>query len=63
MVVITASSDLQLDEAARIVAVSLQRVLLVQGSEVWVGFISEVLWAEIAKIKSKVVQQKLNSDF
>lgn len=60
--VITASSDLQLDEATRVVAVSLQRVLLVQGSEVWVGFISEALRAQAAKVESKVVQKELNSD-
>lgn len=62
LAVITTSSDLQLDEATRVVAVSLQGVLLVQGSEVWVGFIREALRAQTAKVKSKVVQKKLNSD-
>lgn len=57
-----ATSDLQLDEATRVVAERLQGVLLVQGSEVWVGFISEALRAQTAKVESKVVQKKLHSD-
>lgn len=62
MKAITAPSDLQLYEAPRVVAVSLQRVLLVQGSEEWVGFVGEALRAQAAEVESKVIQKKLNSD-
>lgn len=55
------SSDLQLDEAARVVAVSLQRVLLVQGSQDWIGFIAEALRVQATEVKLKVVQKKVHS--
>lgn len=57
------SSDLQLDEAARVVAVDLQRVLLVQGPQDGVGFVAEGLGVQAAEVKAQVVQQKLHVDF
>lgn len=56
------SSDLQLDEAARVVAVGFQRVLLVQGPHDRVGFVAEGLRVQAAEVKAQVVQQKLHGD-
>lgn len=56
------SSDLQLDEAARVIAVGLQRVLLVQGPQDRVGFVAEGLRVQAAEVEAQVVQQKLHGD-
>lgn len=55
-------TDLQLDEAARVVAVDLQGVLLVQGPQDGVGLVAERLIVQAAKVKAQVIQQELHGD-
>lgn len=52
----TLHSDLKLDEAARVVAVGLQRVLLIQGPQDRVGFIAEGLSIQAAEVKTQIIQ-------
>lgn len=52
----TLHSDLQLDEAAWVVAVGLQRVLLIQGPQDRVGFVAEGLSIQAAEVKTQIVQ-------
>ena len=56
------STDLQLDEAAGVVAVRLQGVLLVQGPQDGVGLVAEGLVVQAAEVKAQVVQQELCGD-
>lgn len=55
-------TDLQLDEAARVVAVDLQGVLLVQGPQDGVGLVAERLIVQAAEVKAQVIQQELHGD-
>lgn len=55
-------TDLQLDEAARVVAVDLQGVLLVQGPQDGVGLVAERLIVQAAKVEAQVIQQELHGD-
>lgn len=56
------SSNLQLDEASRVITVGFQMVLLVQGPQDGVGFVAEGLAVQAAEVKAQVVQQKLHGD-
>ena len=53
---------LQLDEAARVVAVGLEGLLLVEGVQEGVGLIVEGLGVEAAEVEAQVVQQELHGD-
>lgn len=55
-------TDLQLDEAAWVVAVDLQGVLLVQGPQDGVGLVAERLIVQAAKVEAQVIQQELHGD-
>lgn len=53
-------TDLQLDEAARVVAVRLQGVLLVQWLQNRAGLVAEGLRAQSVEVEAQTVQQKLH---